>query len=352
MTQVKLATSPAQLIGSALSRASQLATGSLSLPFRPDEVYRVPTDDGAAIILGRYHPREQRRFAEPVILCHGLAANRYTFDFDERYSLARHLARRGFETWVVELRGRELSGPAGSSTFDDQAHYDVAAALRTVRSSGAPAVTWVGHSKGGLLLYAHLARNPDAPVRAAVAIGSPVSFAFQPGLRRFIRTIHPGLSLEIIPIGSVARSMAVFGAPPRPFSQYLIRAANMDPEIIRRAVANVAADIPGGVARQFAHWMASGKFASMDGTVDYLAEMKRIRIPLMLLAGSHDLLAPPPAVAVARDHLGGPVKLVVAGKDHGFTEDYGHGDLILGRHAPTEVFPLVEGFLAAHSSAC
>src|SRR3954470_18923706 len=90
---------------------------SLELPWTPDDVYRVPTPDGARIALGRYHARGERRFLTPVVLCHGLGANRYDLDFDEKYSLARFLARRGFETWVLELRGRGMAGKPLHTTF-------------------------------------------------------------------------------------------------------------------------------------------------------------------------------------------------------------------------------------------
>ena len=124
--------------------------------FRPDEVYRVPTPDGAAVALGRYHPRVPRRYAEPVILCHGLGNNRHTMDLDERHSLARYLARAGFESWVLELRGRGLAGGPIDATFDDQVIHDVATALETVRSTGSREVLWVGHSKGGQIGRAHV----------------------------------------------------------------------------------------------------------------------------------------------------------------------------------------------------
>lgn len=333
-----------------LSPAAVLGLQALQLHFRPDELYRVPTDDGASIALGRYHPRERRRFAEPVLLCHGLGANRFNLDFDERYSVARYLARHGFETWVIELRGRGLAGPPLEATFDDQAQYDVGAAVRTVLSTGAQRVNWVGHSKGGLAVFAHLARNPQAPVNAIVAIGSPVSFAVQPGLRRFIRTVQPLLKLKSVPTGRVS-ALAMMGPPPGPLSRYMILESNMDPLVVKRSLANMASDIPGGVARQFARWIVTGNFDSHDGSFDYRANMAAVRCPLMLIAGSRDLLAPPLAVARAKDFVGTAAKVVVAGKTHGFAEDYGHGDLVLGRRAPDEVFPLVESFLAAHSTA-
>ncbi|WP_225412692.1 alpha/beta hydrolase [Stigmatella hybrida] len=325
------------------------AEGPLTLTFRPDELYRVPTDDGAAICLGRYHPRGERRYAEPVILCHGLGANRFHMDFDEHYSLARHLARAGFETWVLELRGRGLAGPSGDFTFDDQAEHDVRAALRTALSTGAKEVLWVGHSKGGLMLYAHLARNPQAPVRAAVALGSPFTFAVQPGLRLFIQRIEPLLRLKMIPTRRVA-GLAFFGAPPGPLTRYMMLAANMETEVVKRALANVPSDISGGVARQFARWVSTNAFTSYDGGFDYRVPLAGARMPFLLLAGNKDLLAPPLAVARAQEYLGGPVKLVIAGRDHGFAEDYGHADLVLGRRAPDEIFPLLETFLSAHAT--
>jgi pimeloyl-ACP methyl ester carboxylesterase len=353
LCDVKVNTASAQrFLGAALTRAVQLAANNLVLPHRPDEVYRVPTDDGAAIALGRYHPRTERRFREPVILCHGLGANRFSVDFDERYSLARFLARRGYETWVLELRGRGLAGPTGPATFDDQAEHDVAAAIRTVRSTGADRVTWVGHSKGGMVLYGHLGKHPEAPVQAAVAIGTPATFTFQPGLKVFTDRIQPALGLDSIPVAQVCRSIAPFGIPPGPLGRYLAYSANMDPEVAKRAISNAAANIPGGVARQFALWVRSGRFTSMDGQHDYHAALDRVRIPMLLIAGSKDLLAPPLAVAHAKNKLAGPVKFAIAGKQHGCKEDYGHGDLILGRNAPDEIFPRVDEFLSTHSTPC
>lgn len=336
----------ADLFSRAVSRGGE---GLLTLPFRPDELYRVPTDDGAGIALGRYHARGERRYAEPVILCHGLGANRFHMDFDERYSLARYLARAGFETWVMELRGRGLAGPASDFTFDDQAEHDVRAALRTVVAAGSKEVLWVGHSKGGLLLYGHLARNPDAPVRAAVTLGSPFTFAVQPGLRVFMRRIEPLLRLKSIPTRRIT-NIALFGAPPGPMTRYMMLADNMDPDVVRKALANVPADLAGGVVRQFARWIDTHAFTSYDGSFDYRVPLSEVRQPFLLMAGSRDLLAPPLAVARAKEHLGGPVKLVVAGTAHGFAADYGHADLVLGRRAPDEIFPLVETFLSAHAS--
>lgn len=320
----------------------------MKLVFSPDEVYRAPTDDGASIALGRYQPRGPRRFVEPVVLCHGLGSNRFNMDFDEEYSLARYLARRGFETWVLELRGRGLAGPRAPCTFDDQAEHDLRAAMRVVKATGAPEMTWVGHSKGGLALYAHLARNPEAPVRAAVALGSPLSFVDQPGLQKFVRALGPLLDRPVLPTAQVSH-LALFGVPPGPVGRYLLNQSNIAPEVVKAAMTYLASDIAGGVARQLADWVRTDRFHGLDG-LDYRAALAQRRVPFLLVAGANDLMAPESSVFHARERLGGEVETTLAGVEGGFESDYGHADLILGRRAPKEVFPRIEDFLARRST--
>ncbi len=321
-----------------------------ALQFRPDQLYRVQTDDGSAIALGRYLPRGIRRFREPVVLAHGLGTNRFGLDFDERYSVARGLARRGFEAWVLELRGHGLAGSPVGSSFDVEATHDVTAALRAVCSTGAEQVLWVGHSRGGLLAYAHLGRFPSAPIRALVALGSPLSWDTSVGLKAFVSLAQPFLNLDVVPVGTFAKSLAPVGLPPNPVGKYLARAENMEPDVIRRAVAHVSADVPGGVARQFARWVTTGAFDGNDG-FDYRKALAAVKVPVLAFAGAADLLATPADVHRAAGLVGGLVECVTAGRSSGFGDDYGHGDLALGRHAPDEVVPRIAAFLARHATA-
>lgn len=322
---------------------------SLSLPWKPDDLYRVSTDDGARIALGRYLPRGERRFATPVILCHGLGANRYDLDFSERYSLAQLLARRGFESWVLELRGRGIAGSPSDGSFDDQAVHDAGAALRAVLSaSHAKDALWVGHSKGGLIAYAHLARSPAAPIRAVVTLGTPAAFDQQAGVKLMLRAVNPLFGLKRLPMRLATRVVAPFGLPPWPVGPYLANAENMEPEVIRQAIANVSADILGGVARQFSRWISTGTLDGEDG-FDYRKGLGAVTTPMLLMAGVKDLLAPPATVNVVKGWLGGPVETVLLSKAQGFSADYGHGDLTLGRRAPDEVFPRVVEFLERHA---
>src|SRR5262249_6020681 len=148
----------------------------------------------------------------------------------------------------------------------EEAEHDVGAALRAVLSTGAREVLWVGHSKGGLLLLAHLARFPQAPVRAGVLLGTPFTFALPPALARHLPRLAPLLSRPSVPVLALARPVAVGG---RALSSFLCHEANVDPGVWRRALAAMAADVPGGVARQLAAWVEEERFTSADGAFDY-----------------------------------------------------------------------------------
>lgn len=318
------------------------------LRFEPDQLYRVPTDDGSAIALGRYLPRGERRFVEPVLLAHSLGTNRFNLDFDERYSVARALARRGFEAWVLELRGHGLGGSALGATFDTEVIHDVSAALKAILSTGAPRVSWVGHSRGGLLAYAHLARFPTAPIGPIVTLGSPLSFEAQPGLSSFLSAVGPTLKLPLLPLSLAGRAWPL-GLPPDPIGKYILRADNVDPVVVRQAFQYVAADIAGGVGRQFVRWVVTGAFDGEDG-FDYRKHLSAVRSPVLAIAGAKDFLVPVPVSHAIAKHASGPVETLVAGLEGGLSVDYGHGDLVLGRRAPDELVPRIAAFLERHST--
>jgi pimeloyl-ACP methyl ester carboxylesterase len=147
---------------------------------------------------------------------------------------------------------------------------------------------------------------------------------------------------------SRAASLAFLGGAGA-MGRFMMLRENVDPAVTRRLVANAAADVPGGVARAFARWIAQGRWDGEDG-FDYGAALSAVRAPVLLIAGSKDALAPPSAVSPAQELLGGPSELIVAGRAHGFGADYGHADLPLGRRSPEEIFPRVGRFLSARAT--
>jgi pimeloyl-ACP methyl ester carboxylesterase len=323
-----------------------------------DELHFPRTADGWRIALHRYRPRAAA-LGLPAILCGGYACNRYFLDYDERYSLARFLARAGFDTWVLEPRGCGLAHPSRdctrprSWTFDDLVAFDVPTAVGHVAALTGSEVTWVGHSMGGLLLYAYLGAGAEQVrrVRAGVTIASPVEFPATSS-----ELLHEiGAFLLSIPFGDMIYQRWILTALWALFGRSSALEVGMNPENVERHVIGHALrlfieNVPRAKLKQLALWALEGVFCSADGRVDYRTALSRVKVPILAIAGSADRLATPAAVRRALDHLPvPPATYLEFGRAHGHSTDYGHVDLILGRAAPTEVFPVVAGWLASRS---
>src|SRR6476469_492518 len=85
--------------------AGFLAARYFFVPRYPDEIHFAATTDGWRLAVTRYRPAkaEGPLPSAPVLLVHGIAANRYNFDLTDDLSLARYLAARGYDVWLVEL---------------------------------------------------------------------------------------------------------------------------------------------------------------------------------------------------------------------------------------------------------
>lgn len=320
-------------------------------PVAADEIHFARTPDGWRLALHRHTVRG----GPPVLLCGGYACNRFFIDYDERYSLARFLARAGFDAWVVELRGRGLSHPTRlcarprAWTFDDLAGVDVPVAIEHVAAVTGRRVAWIGHSMGGMVLYAWLGRQGGRPhpVHAGVTIASPVFFP--PASSILFHRL--GAALLGIPLGDTIPQRWVlaglWGLASRSDALEVgMNPANIDREVVGRALRRFIGNAPRLKLQQLARWALEGTFASVDGRIDYRAALGGVMTPLLLVAGSVDRLATPTAVRRALDHLpASSASYLEFGRAHGHSIDYGHVDLILGRAAPAEVFPAVARWL-------
>ena len=319
------------------------------------QVHFAETDDGWRIALFRYLP-EERKYGKPVVLCHGLGANRFNFDLGRERSLARYLRDRGFEVWTLDLRGRGLSmnGNKGNGSylhphvFDDYVTKDAPAVINYVKGeTGADEVHWVGHSMGGLILYAILQGKGEKDIASGVSVASPGSFA---PIRK-IPFIYPVFRvLGYLP--RVHQSFFAAGLAPLlvKFPKTLLRVAinpqNMEPLMMKRALCHLVSDMSRGEILQFSDWIGNHEFRSFDKGYSYEKNFHAIQKPLLLIAGSRDLLCAPKSIKTTHDRISSQKKkFLVLGREYGQREDYGHGDLLVGTRCEEEVFPHILGWL-------
>ena len=312
------------------------------------------TPDGWDVAL--HHYPGARADLPPVMLCPGYACNRHFLDFDDRYSLARFLVRRGFDTWVLELRGHGYSEPAKSRggrawTFDDLVRFDVPAVIAHVRGHyAARRPVWIGHSMGGMVMYAALGQDPalQESIAGLVTLATPVAFpAVASPMMRGLGELLLALPLpEHLPQhGALVALWSLIGWAPR-LAEVGMNRANVDDRAFGDALRLSICNVPRSLLRQLAQWSLTGEFLSNDRRVDYRANLSRIQVPAFIIAGAVDQLASPAMVRFAYDHISSPQKRYREfAVRHGDSADYGHIDLIFGRRAPEEVFPAIDEWI-------
>ncbi|MGH7820845.1 MAG: alpha/beta fold hydrolase [Candidatus Binatia bacterium] len=323
----------------------------------PGTLHHATTADGWRLALRRYDGGPERL---PVILCPGYGCSGLFLDYDERHSLARYLAGRGFDAWVLDLRGRGGSSPLGTGggrwwswTFDDLVRYDVPAAIEAVRSATRRSqVAWVGHSMGGAALYAFVGTTPIGreAIGAAVTIAAPILFPATAW--RLLRRL--GEALIRLPFARTVpqREMVAFFWNAIGATGLLLNPDNIDRRLAGLALRKALHNVSIAKLRQLACWSSEQVFCSADRTIDYRAALRRFTTPILVAAGRDDRLARPESVHLAVEEIGSSDReFVEFGEEAGHSADYGHIDLILGRRARDEVFPRVGDWLDARTRA-
>jgi pimeloyl-ACP methyl ester carboxylesterase len=332
-----------------------------AVPATGSDLISIRTDDGWSLALHRFKPREITR-RHPVLMVHGLGANRLHFDLDERHSLARAAARRGFDVYVLELRGAGLSGPpVGASRlqfqwgFDDYAQRDLPTAVSAVlERTGAPSLHGVGHSMGGLLFYS-VATGTRRELRSIASVGAPLIGQLNLGgrerrLLQLAASFSPATTFTPqgdgrVPLRRLLGTAGRFVPLARLADGILLNASNCEPAVLLKMARDAIDDIPVRLVTEITQHM-SGSSSSTLGPYVFESQLGKINAPVLALSGAADRVAPPASVAAAVSRLASPdVRYRELGVRHGDRADYGHLDLLVGRSAPDEVYPLLLDFL-------
>lgn len=311
----------------------------------------VPTADGAMVRL-HHHPAD----GPPVLVVHGIASNARFWDLSPERSLAVALNKAGYDAWLLDLRGHGEAtlDAAGRKqrqgwTIDDYGRHDLPAAIDHVRqATGYDKVGYVGHSMGGMVAAVYTAWHGDAHLAALAVLGSPLDFRHpEPLLRVGRRFMATGTVFGQIPVPVVSKASAPIRELPLHADDLLFATSNMDEPTREAMYRRGTSPFSRGELQQLGQTVRTGRFASVDGTRDYATALADIDVPLLVIAGRADHIAPPDRVRTWVEHAGSPDKTFeVLGKANGYRHDYGHLDMAVGVDAPTEVHPVVLGFLA------
>lgn len=324
--------------------------------------YLVTTPDGWDLALHRPHPPAPPSGgagapapARPVLLLSGYGTSAESWSPRDPGSLPAHLAAAGLDPWLLDFRGAGASRHTHAERpvvcIDRKIRFDLPQAIDAVlRETGASAVDLVGHSMGGVIIYGYLAVFGEAPVRRVVTLSSPGYFrrsgpSGEPAFRLRARVLRHSLRLvERVPTRNLMQ--LVTRVPLRGAYGMHFHPDNVDDARARAYMRDASTDIYRAELQQILRWFETGEITDRTGTMSYSDHFDRIRAPILFLAAGGDRIVDRQAVRWVHDRVASTEKEYrEVGVVAGAVVDFGHTDLVAGRHAPRDVFPHVVGWL-------
>jgi pimeloyl-ACP methyl ester carboxylesterase len=298
----------------------------------------------------------------PVVLCHGLGLNGTFWTITDNH-LPSQLAARGYDVFIVDLRGSGESAKVGKAAaintrlretpflevgagcwnVDSMAFNDVPAVLDYVKGqTGHDRVNWVGHSLGGMLVFPFLELSPEAyRIANFVGMGSTITLARAP--EKDMLRANRGLRLlgSVVSTGRLGRPLMHIRFPGLDrIDQFYYTSENVDRRTTSRFYGYTLEDPGRSALRQLDPYLESGHFVSADRAVDYAVLLASVNTPTLMIAGENDCMSDLPSTELTLEALASPDKALMRfGKRDGHVADYGHCDLVWSRYAPREIFP-------------
>ena len=289
-----------------------------------------------------------------VILSHGFFVNSLFLNLNEDNSLAQYLAQEGFEVWNLSLRGtgrslKPLKAAPESWSLDDMIEKDLPAVIHYVhKESAGRKIFWLGYELGGLVGYGYLEKRAGPGLAGLVTIGAPVTFTHpqqQPMKRLLNLEESPALRKVFLSLNGPFLGKFLIPLMPK-LEELFYNRDNIEAEIKEKLLEETLVAINPGVLDQLLLMIRRGEFVSAKGDFSYRKNLARIQLPLLLIGGEGDMLAPPEAIRAVQRGVGSSERTVrIFGPGAKDSVAYGHMDLILGSRARKEVFPVIARWL-------
>jgi len=346
--------------------------------------YYTTTEDKMTLALRRCTPAHLSSDKCPVILCHGLSYNLMFWDLGKEVSLANYLAEAGYDVWLLSLRGAAPSSQPANSAFrklgrfnldpemlgafkqrltglkmtdwsvDDHIKYDIPAALKFVKEqTGYKRVHWIGHSMGGMIMFGYLSQGVGADeIKSFVAVSTPMA-VFHPLSEPFKLLVDNeaaiGVGSAVVGSSAPASLGAIFGDMGTPMDKLFYNGQNVDADVLKALFYLVEEEISSGQLKQLLGMVRTERFKSLDSKIDYTGALSQVATPTYFMVGTVDNMATVGAVQYAYRQVSSVDKEYrLFGRVNSQKDDYGHDDIIIGKHAREEVYPTIVQWLNGH----
>lgn len=321
-------------------------------PVRADEVHTITTEDRWQISLFRRRPHIGK--GEPVLLCHSMSSNHLNFEIPGGDSLVDVLSEAGYDCWTIDTRAcRSAIPPRGtrklSATLDDILLNDLPAAIAFIKEkSGHERVHWIGHSLGGMLLYAYALKFGSGDIASGITFGAPPGFKNTNLPSRKILTAVAPFTYGLM--SYFFRGLIPFATVVHPKSKLLpITWDNVHPKLTN-AELFYAVEMPmPRIAKELSGWSSKGIWRMCADTLDVQERLPELDIPLFAIFGGSDPLIPDETAETFFASLGAKdKKIAVLSKHNGYSANYSHIELVFAENGREEVYEPVLEWVKAH----
>lgn len=301
-------------------------------------------------------PEFPPRHRIPVIIIPPLMVKPIIFDLRPGHSMAAFLCQQGFDTWMLDY-GVPRDKDRAIRVDDYVTEFIPNAVDKVLERTGAPAVSLVGWSMGGIMSYTYCAlKGREARVRNLVTIGSPLNFSkmFPFNVLAQLSKV-PGVTSLLDSLGNIppvlTRNSFKLLAPTKLVTRRFALVQNYwDRDWVagHEALGNWVDEFvpyPGEAFKQFVQdfvrddKLRRGGLRIAGQTID----LTRIDAKLLVVIGTVDDVAPPASVAAALDEI--PVT-----DKEGLRVPLGHIGLVAGSKAPELVWEPMARWLAERST--
>jgi len=308
----------------------------------------VPTRDGAAICMERHHGD-----GPPILLVHGISANRHFWNLDPAHSLPIHLQKKGFDVWNIDLRGRggatkNIDGQRLDRlwTIDDYGRYDIDAAIEQIfKSRPGERIGFVGHSLGGMALASYLNERGDERLNAIVILASPMDFQHRDTLLKWASQAIDWNPFHI-PVPFLSKIAALLPVVSGSIDRMIWNTKEMNPETRKKLMNKIVAPMTRNELKHISKSIHAGEYQEAKQDRDHAKGLKNIDTPALFIAGRADQIVPVDRCLSYYEAIGSHIKsFVIAGEAWGFSYDYGHSDYTMSRAVQTEIYPLISNWM-------
>lgn len=321
------------------------------LRFMPRET----VERNTGFTLYRYEAAGRER-GRPVLLVPPLAAPAIAFDLRRGCSLIEYFVQQGRPVYLVDYGPVNFTHRGlGIEHWVDSVLPE--AVTLTAEHAEVDAVHVAGWSLGGIFTMFTAAAHPELPLASVTAVASPFDLRQVPLLalaRPFDRVVGPVVGPAYRAMGGIPAPLTRIGFQVSSLDKYLTKPVAMvthaddrdflaQLEAVDRFMSRMYA-YPGRTFGQLYHVvMRSNEFAT--GAMQLAGrsvELAHIDVPVLVVAGMGDTLAPHAAVEHLLDLVAGSpeAQLVQA--------PGGHLGVLTGRAARRSTWPAMENFFCRH----